>query len=496
MTGEGTPVDATLYLGQRLRMWRHERDWSGQEVALALGERRGRDAEWAELQEYEVGAAFPDARTASHLAALFERPFGDLIIPTPPSGGFEASPWPPRVPTANDLEAVRGVLHERGFDPRLAERFFELGLSKASTSRWLRTFDPAAAFEWISRRFGPKEAERWAAEDHDVRTALTFKAFGLEPGQPMDPGDKVLLDLGVAPEVIITVRQLGLNRENRAREWLSDGWDLLAAVPWLLVGFDRATAYSWQDHGFNVFDALSLSATFSAEEAATWRATSIQLSAWERWHARGYAPDHADRWSSAAFDSDSAEPWRVQHFDPSDASAFRALGLDHQSAAQWRDSGLFAAQVGGWLERGLLVGDRRAWRALSADPEEVAAFKLAGLSPEVVDRWVAAGFDPSTIERWQSFNFSFDEASRWRGTSPERAHRLVLRGITPEADRQRRATGAHNLATAAEASQPARSQPTDRSRLTNAPTASRGRFLSGCPACGRPISANGTCGCS
>lgn len=90
-------LEITRYIGERLRGWRQERDWSGQEAASHLAANISRAVEWSEIRRYEEGAALPDTLTATHLATVYGRDLVDLLLVRPTSEHSITSPWPPQV---------------------------------------------------------------------------------------------------------------------------------------------------------------------------------------------------------------------------------------------------------------------------------------------------------------------------------------------------------------------------------------------------------------
>ena len=325
-------LETTRYLGKRLRSWRGERNWSGQDASERLGARLDRAVEWPELRLYETGAALPDTPAASHLAAMYDRMVGELVLPVRPVGPTASVPLPPRTPRPDDLAPLRRHLAENHRDPQHAERFFELGLSAASVREWARALEPKIAFEWITVRFGAQEALRWIAAGHDVSDAVRLKALGLWPGYEDEPETKALLEVGVAREVLMARSQLGLSDRRATQEWFRQGWDLLAAIPWQVAGFDSGEAHLWHDHGFDPLLAKSTSVAFDPGEAAAWRWTGMDSSIWDEWRRSGFEPLDAASWSAAGLDTLIAVSWRTAGFGPQDAVVYRAVDLEPATA--------------------------------------------------------------------------------------------------------------------------------------------------------------------
>lgn len=496
-------LEPIRYIGQRLRSWRHERNWSGQEAADHLGARLGRAVEWPELRRYEEAKVLPDARTASHLAAVYGRRLADLLTLSKSAAAVALEPWPPTVPSNNDLEAVEQLLANRGHDPRHAARMFELGLSKGSAGAWLRKFSPEEAFGWIAVRFGPSEAARWADRGYTVEDAINLKSLGVAPealpttGQGSTGG-------AVAIEVVVARDQLGLAGDDSTGAWMTQGWDLLTSIPWHLAGFDPASAKSWDALGFDPLWAKDLTTRFSPEEAGRWRDTPLDPLAWDEWRDAGFEASDAERWATAGFDALESSEWREAGFDVDEASGYRTAGLDASSASAWRSVGVAPADVRRWLDLDLHPSDVRRWSEVSGNPVVIAAVASTGLTPERAAQYVDVGVSSQDIERWHDAGFAPEQAHPWAGTSPERARRLLAKGVSPEFDQSRRAVGAQRV-TAARAAlagqQTSRTAPVEQHRpITPVGATSsggdHGTFNPGCASCGRPVGVNGRCGCS
>lgn len=494
-------LEPTRYIGQRLRSWRHERNWSGQEAASHLGTRLDRQVEWPELRRYEEGAVLPDTPTATHLAAVYGRQLANLLTLKPTPATVASAPWPPQTPSAEDLAAVRQLLERRGHDPRHSERLFQLGLSRGSAEKWLRNFSPEDAFGWIAVRFGPIEAVKWASRGHTVGEAIRLKSLGLTPERILATGDHSLSGFGAPIEVIVARDQLGVDRNDSTRVWAEHGWDLLASISWELSGFDPSSARPWNDQGFDPLWAKALKASFSPAEAGLWRDTTVGAPAWEGWRAHGFQPSDAEGFAEAGIDFVEAVEWRDLGFGPAEAVAFRSEELGARAADHWRSIGVAAGDVRLWIDLDLAPSDLRVWRAVSPDPTVITILVKSGLSPKRARRWLAAGVDPRAIEDWEAADFAPDEASEWAGTSPERARRLLARGISPEFDRTRRAAGAARVVAARAALAERRDlmargrRPAVTSSQPSQPNL--GTFHARlCSACDRPVSVNGRCGCS
>ena len=493
-------LEPTRYVGRRLRSWRHERNWSGREAASHLVSSLHRPVEWTELLRYEEGSVLPDTPTATQLAAIYGRNLADLLTLNPPAAPVVTVPWPPQTPSSEDLAAVRALLESRGLDPLYAERFFQLGLSKASTGVWLRAFSPEDAFGWIAVRFGPNEAAKWADHGHTVDEAIRLKSLGLAPGLLSVSGDQRLSELGVAVEVIVARGQLGVDGD-KPESWVERGWDLLASISWLLAGFDPSSARTWDEQGFDPLWAKALAASFGPVEAGRWRNTAVDTSAWEEWRALGFQPSEAEVFAEADFAVTEAAEWRDTGFSQNEAVAYRGVGLDAPVVAgRWRAIGVSARDVHLWLDLDLEPSVLERWRTLSADPTVIANLVKSGLSPGRARPWLAAGVDPRSIEQWEAAGFAPEGAREWAGTSPDRARRLLASGISPDFDRSRRASGAARVA-AARAALAERRGPAPRDQRSagidsQRPKRDLGTFTPGCGACGRPVSVNGRCGCS
>lgn len=492
------PLEAIRYMGHRVRAWRHERNWTGQEAAARLSDRLGRVVAWTELLSYEEGAALPDTATAGCLASVYAKQLPQLILPTSPSTPVRQPPWPSRTPSHDDLDAVRNHLRTRGHDPAFAERFFELGVSAGGARSWLTKFDPPAAFEWLAVRFGVTEAEQWASAGHTVEQALQLKEIGLKPGDASPSSHGRLAERGVAIEVILVWTHLELD-EATAMTWLDAGWDLLRSLPWVLVDVDCAVATEWSAEGFDPTSAKRLALELPADEAGRWRRSTIDTPAWSSWRNLAFDPTTAEAWAAAGFDAPNALEWSALAFEPGEAATFVAVGVLPASATRWRDAGVGSGDVRAWIEAGLDVERVDRWRDVSLDPMEVAAYESANLTPRTVKEWLAAGIAGLQIESWRTGGFSPKEAAVWLGTSPARALRLTRRGVSAEADRARRSAGNQRLAEARlllAGKLGTRSGRRESSDSTRSPRPAQGSFVPGCPACGRPIGVNGRCGCS
>lgn len=526
MTGDD--LGSIRYIGQRLRGWRHDRNWSGQDVAARLAARLGRSVEWPELRDYEEANALPDSRTANELATVYGRSLAELLTLSGRASAVPLEPWPPTVPSANDLEAVKQLLTDRGHDPRHAARLFGLGLSRGSAGAWMRKFEPEEAFGWIARRFGPSEAIRWADRGYTVEDAVRLKSLGMSPENLPKPVE-TSTDGALAIEVRVARDQLGLGGESIAA-WTACDWDLLASIPWQLTGFEPAPARSWQQLGFDALGARALVDHFTPEEAQEWSATAIGSSEWAGWSAVGFKPPEAapfaaagydaaesaqwrdaglaaadaKRWTTAGFDALTSVAWREIGFEVDDASGYRAADLDAQGAAGWRSVGVAPADVRQWLDLDLEPSDARRWSAVSSNPSVMATLTRAGLTPSRSAQYLEVGIKDQDIERWHVAGFTPRQAGPWAGTSPERARRLMDKGISPDFDLSRRLASAQRVAAARDAlagpqaprlASSAKEQPT--MTVGSASTGFvRPASAPGCAACGRPIGVNGRCGCS
>lgn len=527
MTGDA--LEPIRYIGQRLRSWRHERNWSGQEAADRLAARLGRAVEWPELRRYEEATALPDERTASHLAAAYGRRLSDLLTLSKRASAVVLDPWPPTVPSKADLEAVEQLLRNRSHDPRHAARLFELGLSKGSAGAWLRRFSPEDAFGWIAVRFGPSEAARWADRGYTVEDAINLKSLGLSPDE-LPTSRSGSTGSAVATEVVVVRDQLGLVGDDSTGAWTSQGWDLLTSIPWHLAGFDPASANSWDELGFDPLEARDLMDRYSPEQAKRWRETPIEPPVWDEWRAAGFGPpdaalfatagfdaiesarwrdadfaaSEAARWAATAFGTIESTAWREAGFDPDEASGYRTASLDASGASAWRSVGVGPADVHKWRDLDLQPADVQRWSEVSDNPSVIAAVASTGLTPERAAQYLDVGIGSQDIECWHDAGFAPEQASPWAGTSPERARRLLAKGISPEFDRSRRAVGAQRVAAARAAlseQQTSRTALADRRRpSTPAVPAStgfdHGTFNPGCASCGQPVGVNGRCGCS
>jgi hypothetical protein len=525
---EGDALEPVRYIGERLRSWRHERDWSGPEAAVELAARLGRAVEWPELRSYEESAVLPNTPTASHLAAVYGRRLADLLTLGRPVPTSAVEPWPPTIPSTADLEAAERLLADRNHDPRHAARLFELGLSKGSIAAWLRKFGPEDAFDWIAVRFGPREARQWADRGYSAQEAVDLKALGFRPDSSPPPAAGRTTGNPTPIEVTTLLNALHLSGDEIS-PWIDAGWDLLESVPWQLLEFDACLAQSWRDAGFDAQLAAELKTSLSPSEATDWRATMLAPESWGSWRAARFTASDAIEFVTAGFDVDEARAWRDAGFGPSEArvlthvgfdpgessrwrdagfeiaeaSDYRRLGLDTDAALPWRAAGVRSSDVQQWLDLGLRPADAQQWRDVTTDPAEIAAAAAAGLSPEQVAQYAEVGVRGKDVEHWHRAGFDPAAAGPWAGTSPERAHRLISRGITAEFDRSRRAVGAQRVAAARDSlaerrkgSQGTATTGTAGAATSLTPDRDSVPFSLGCRACGKPIGPTGRCGCS
>ncbi|MDZ7732987.1 MAG: hypothetical protein U5R31_07585 [Acidimicrobiia bacterium] len=87
-------LERIRHIGQRLRGWRKERDWSGQGAAAHISTKLERQVEWPELRAYEEGSKLPDTVTATCMAAVYGRELPDLLTFKEKAAAVERRPWP------------------------------------------------------------------------------------------------------------------------------------------------------------------------------------------------------------------------------------------------------------------------------------------------------------------------------------------------------------------------------------------------------------------
>lgn len=489
------PLQSIRFIGRRARDWRHERNWTGQEAAARLGAKLGRLVEWAELRAYEEAATLPTSDTARSLAGVYGRQLAQLVLVSSSSTSIRREPWPPRSASPDELETVRGVLERRGHDPELAERFFELGASAGAAKTWLMKFSPGDAFGWLAVRFGPTEAEQWAQAEYSVEDALQLKELGLNPRDTAPALNRQLVDQGAESAVVLLWSQLALG-ESVAVRWMDSGWDLLSAIPWTLAAFDPSTASEWSAEGFDPMTARSLRTQMKAPTAGRWLRSEIEREEWGSWAARSFDPEEAAHWNAHQFDAPDAAGWRSLEFEPAVAAAFVRAEVAPSSAAGWRVEDVGPEEVRSWIDADLDASHVRRWRGITSDPIEVSVFEAAGLSPRTVREWLDYGIDGSDIVSWRNGGFTPEEAAEWSGTSPARALRLARRGVSPALDRLRRDAGSQRLAEARVRLRERVPPAPGPAQITHTSVSHAGPSVAVCSACGRPIGANGRCGCS
>lgn len=487
------------YIGQRLRQYRREKDWSGQEVARRLEASIGGSYDWPFIRDLEDGIATPTTEVAVALARAFDRTPFALLLPGGAQQTRPTSQWPSRRPSADDLHSVRQSLSKHGHSIHHAEQFFRMGASAGAARAWLSSFEPDEAFAWLRCRFSPSEAGQWKLAGIGVDDAVRLSALGLRAGDAVPPEVRVLGDQGVRFEAAMVWHHVGHDL-GTAMAWLQAGWDLLAAIPWVSSGIDPANARAWFEGGFTVPTAIELTSTLSAEDAGRWGATNLDMGDWLRWQATGAGPAGSEQWAVRGFDPEDAAAWIEKGFDASEAETYRRAGCQSRDAASWKGEGIDAQTAALWLSEGLGIAQFKSWRSITANPTQVRRLIDSGVSVADAAAWSVGDVALDDVASWRDAGFSQEAAGAWAPASPARARRLLRRGVTPQTEAGRRDAGAARLE-AARIAMRSIAYPSAIHAGRPAPDATShgvdgSPSIPTCSACEQPIRPNDRCGCS
>lgn len=356
--------------------------------------------------------------------------------------------------------------------------------------------------EFLTRRGLDITAAALQAIEAGLRLPTTADATRLAAAFGNDLGDLL------APTDVAPVAPAGWSAEKRASE--------LAATRQLLVDKDADPVLAQR---FNRRD-------ISAKTCATW--------------CKHFAPDVALEWIEAGFktiearnlakEGLSASVVRVcdsfgQHRDadlvrpareleglgvaPIVAALCVAAGVDLVTARRWRDAGWDLLAALPWLDGKLSACDAAAWNAGGFGTDDArrlhakwrhadaAALKDLGYpegewTPALLD-WDRCGVPAGLVQRWRANNFVAADAVRWAPISPERAHRLRVRGLSASEAHERDEAGQSRLVLASVATAAATSTSGDTGPPSGPANVDSKPPI--CPDCGVLRSVTGHCYC-
>lgn len=445
-------------LGTRMREWRASGDLSGPEAASMLAADLGRCVPWAELRDYEQALRIPDGPTAAAIAGLYGRSVEELFALSH-LGTHHAGTM-----TARPLSVSVDDLASKGPSRAQATLWLGLGFEYNEALLWIELgWDLSEAAAWRAVEFAPEEASSWESVDcHPVEARELCSAMNAE----------------------------------EAIEWNRQGVPHGEWTAWRTAGLDPALAKAWRE--FNPSEAARLARCGAEpEEAREWRDREFNLDETIEWRAAVSDPEIASAWRGQGFSPRDASVWRRGGFTPEDASAARHAECAVSTAQEWIRAGIRPEDIAPLQRDGLQPGDVIQWQGTDLPASRIIDFRRLGVSPKEVLEWEAAGISAELMAGWKQQRLSLVDALDWSFTSPERARRLMARGMTAERARERAETGAARILDGQKSrSEAAEGEPALHSRGPIGPRPHPSPLVSVCGACSRPIQPSGKCGCT